>query len=297
MFNEVLNKKKEYATKVVLSYLPDDLTYQKTIEEAMRYSVDSNAKRLRPIILKECYTLFSGKETSETVEAFMAALEFIHTSSLIHDDLPAMDDDEYRRGRKTTHIVYGEAMAILAGDGLLNYAYEVAARALSNTDIDIHRIAKAMEILATNTGVVGMIGGQVVDVEMEGKELDEDTILFIHKYKTAALLKSSTKIGAVLGGASDEELAIMDKVAELIGIAFQIQDDILDITSTTEMLGKPVHSDEKNNKWTYVTINGLEESKKKVKALTDEAVMLLGKLPNSNEFLNELLLFLVNREK
>ncbi len=232
---------------------------------------------------------------------FMAAIEFIHTYSLIHDDLPALDNDDYRRGRKTTHVVYGEDIAVIAGDGLLNYAYETAARAFCKavTLEDYQRIECAMNILGRKAGVCGMVGGQCADLlaEKPETEVTEEMLLYIHKNKTAALIQAAMMIGAVLAGAGEEAVAQIGRCAENIGVAFQIQDDILDVTSSLEVLGKPTGSDEKNHKLTYVAMHGLEESKRKVRALSEEAVGILEAFPHRNAFLETLVEQLIYREK
>ena len=233
--------------------------------------------------------------SGRVVEPFMAAIEMIHTYSLVHDDLPAMDNDEYRRGRKTTHAVYGEAFGILAGDALLNYAFETAAGALEQELSP--RTAKAIGILASKAGIYGMIGGQVVDVESEGQAISRDKLDFIYRLKTSALIESSMMIGAVLAGASEEEVEKIRQVAEDVGVAFQIQDDILDVTSTLEVLGKPIHSDEKNEKTTYVTLEGLEQAKKDVEEISRRALGTLISLERKNPFLEELITMLITREK
>lgn len=299
-FKNQFQQNLDFANQVVLEKLPTEYELQKTVVEAMRYSVDAPGKRLRPILMAASYELFKGDDTKNhcvALKHFMAALEFIHNYSLIHDDLPAMDNDEYRRGRKTTHIVYGEAQGILAGDGLLNYAYEVAARAFDDPDTDIKNIVNALKILTRKAGIYGMVGGQVVDVEMEGQPLNETQIDFIYRLKTSALLECALMVGAALAGATEAEVKVMENVARKVGVAFQIQDDILDITSTTEELGKPVGSDEKNHKMTYASIHGIGESSKMVDNLTKEAVELLNTLHNNSPFLNELLLSLINRKK
>ena len=278
---------------VIYRYLPEEKGLQKTVLEAMNYSVKAGGKRLRPILMNETYKMFGGNK--ETIEPFMAAIEMIHTYSLVHDDLPAMDNDEYRRGKKTTHAVYGEAMGILAGDGLLNFAFETASKAF---DFELNeKVAKAFKTLSGKAGVYGMIGGQVVDIESENKEVSLETINFIHKLKTAALIEASMMTGAILAGASDEDVKKVEQIANKVGLAFQIQDDILDVTSTLEVLGKPIGSDDKNNKMTYVGIKGIEQSREDVKILTDEAIELFDSLNGNNYFLRELLVSLVSREK
>ena len=283
-----MDRKKE-VEQIVTSFLPKEEGYQKTILEAMNYSVSAGGKRLRPMLMLETYRMFGG--TSKVIEPFMAAIEMIHTYSLIHDDLPAMDNDEYRRGRKTTHVVYGEAMAILAGDALLNYAFETAASAFV-LDEGNPAIGKAFMILASKAGVYGMIGGQVVDVESEGKEIDADTLKFIH---TSALLESAMLIGAVLAGASEQQQRTVELAARELGLAFQIRDDILDVTGNTDELGKPVGSDEKNHKNTYVALEGLEKAKEDVKRYSESAIDRLKSLPARNEFLYELIEELIDR--
>ena len=282
---------------IIHKYLPEEKGYQKTVLEAMNYSVLAGGKRLRPMLMQETYRLFGG--TGSVVEPFMAAMEMIHTYSLVHDDLPAMDNDEYRRGRKTTHVVYGEGMAILAGDGLLNYAFETALKAF---DIEPGNpyLGKALQILAKKAGVYGMIGGQTADIEaedMDQSKVTNELLLFIHENKTAALIQSSMMIGAILAGACEETVKAVEKIAYNVGIAFQIQDDILDITSSLEVLGKMTGSDEKNNKVTYVTLNGMEKSKEDVEKLSKEAISLLDSFETENEFLNQLIEQLITREK
>lgn len=293
-FKETLQRHLEETEEIVYRYLPGEEGYQRTVLEAMNYSMKAGGKRLRPMLMMETYRLFGGKD--RIIEPFMAAIEMIHTHSLIHDDLPAIDNDEYRRGRKTTHIVYGEAMAILAGDGLLNLAYETACSAFLMEPGNL-AIGQAMTILASKTGVNGMLGGQTADVEAVGQPLEKEKLDFIYRLKTGALLESSMMIGAVLAGASVRDVNRVERVASDVGLAFQIQDDILDLTSTSQVLGKPVHSDEKNNKTTYVTIEGIEKSKKDVEIISKRAIGTLKELPGKNEFLEELILSLITREK
>lgn len=287
--------------QIIKRYLPEEEGWQKTIMEAMNYSILAGGKRLRPMLMSETYRLFGGK--SKVIEPFMAAMEMIHTHSLIHDDLPALDNDEYRRGRKTTHAVYGEPAAILAGDALLNYAYETAFRAfdlLDESDMEEwKRVAKALSILGKKTGIDGMLGGQSVDVENDKKEqeLDREMLDYIYENKTSALIECAMTIGATLAGAREEEIQKIETLAGKIGIAFQIQDDILDVTGTMEELGKAVGSDEKNHKTTYVTLEGIKKAGEDVKELTKEALNLLMELPGEQEFLGELLLSLCTRRK
>lgn len=288
-----IDKRTAEIEQVLNRYLPAAEGDQKLIMEAMSYSLLSGGKRLRPMLMFETYRMFGGQ--GAVIEPFLAAIEMIHTYSLIHDDLPAMDDDMYRRGRKTTHVVYGEAMGILAGDALQNYAFETAAKAFS-MEGDLFRTAKAMQILAQKSGIYGMLGGQVVDVQNEGhKDIDAHTLEFIYRLKTGALIQASMMIGAVLAGAGEGEAALLEQAAEKVGVAFQIQDDILDVTSTLEELGKSVGSDEKNKKSTYVSIYGIETAREQVRQLTEEAACCMRKLPVKSEFLNDLLQYLVTR--
>lgn len=294
IFKEVLQQKTIEAEQIVMAYMPSEDGYQKTVMDAMKYSVSAGGKRLRPVLMKESYLLFGGK--GKEIEPFMAAMEMIHTYSLIHDDLPAMDNDEFRRGKKTTWVEYGEAMAILAGDALLNYAFETMTRAFP-MECDLRAAATALEIMSHKAGIQGMIGGQVVDVESEkkGEKITGDKLLFIHENKTAALIEASLMVGAVLAGASETDIDKIAKIGSNIGIAFQIQDDILDIEGNFEELGKPIGSDLENDKATYVSIFGIEKAKEDVKRLTDEAVALLEELPGDSSFLKELMMSLVNR--
>lgn len=284
----------EQAQQIIRQYLPVEEGFQKTVIEAMNYSVQAGGKRLRPILMMETYRMFGGR--SKVIEPFMAAMEMIHTYSLVHDDLPAMDNDEFRRGKKTTHAMYGEAMGILAGDGLLNYAFETAAKAF-DIEPGNGNIGRAFQVLAGKAGIYGMLGGQCVDVEAEGKEVTEELLHYIYRLKTGALLESSMLIGAILAGATKSEQRIVEQAAGELGLAFQIQDDILDVTSSTEVLGKPVGSDEKNHKTTYVTLRGIENASKEVEERSRKSIELLNTLVVKNEFLTKLMMELVHREK
>ena len=295
-FNETLTFKVQNIERIIKKFLPKEEGYQKTVLEAMNYSMLSGGKRLRPMLVQEVFEAFGG--TGNVAEPFMAAIEMIHTYSLVHDDLPAMDNDEYRRGRKTTHVVYGEAMGILAGDGLLNYAFETALRAFQGASAEEYpRIAHALQVLARKAGVYGMIGGQVCDIESENsmEPITGEQLLFIHENKTAALIQAAMMVGGILAGADDEQITRLEQSAYDLGIAFQIQDDILDVTSTFEELGKPIGSDAKNHKQTYVTIYGLEHAKTEVKRLSEEAISLVAL--DSESFLVKLFESLIYRSK
>lgn len=296
-FMEELQQKVEHINNVLEKFLPAEEGQQRIIFEAMNYSVRAGGKRLRPILMEETYHMFGG--SSAVIEPFMAAIEMIHTYSLVHDDLPAMDNDEYRRGKRTTHAVYGEAMGILAGDALLNLAYETAAKAFDMEVADA-RVARAFTVLAKKAGVYGMVGGQVVDVESEKSDdcpITREKLDFIYRLKTGALIESSMMIGAILAGASSDEVSRVEQIAAKLGLAFQIQDDVLDVTSTLEVLGKPVGSDEKNNKATYVTFEGLDKAVSDVERISKEAEEQLDDLGYDDAFLKELFEYLIHREK
>ena len=310
-FEESLAGRVSEAEAVLKRYLPKEAGFQKEVLAAMNYSALAGGKRLRPVLMKETYRLFGG--SGDLVEPFMAALEMIHNYSLVHDDLPSMDNDEYRRGRKTTWYVYGEGMAVLAGDALLNAAFETASSAFDllerneNAGGDSDRlvrsyraVAKALSILAHKAGAYGMIGGQCADIraeELPAEKVTEGLLLYIHQNKTAALMEAAMMIGAVLAGAEDEETDRIEGVARRIGIAFQIQDDILDVTSSLEVLGKRTGSDEKNHKVTYVSLNGIEKSQKDVERLSREALEALRSFRGRNEFLEQLVESLISRRK
>ena len=294
-FNKDLKERVEYIENILKEYLPEISGYQKIIMEAMEYNVLAGGKRLRPMLMNETYKLFGGK--SDIVKPFMAAIEMIHTYSLVHDDLPAMDNDDYRRGRLTTHKVYGEDIAVLTGDALLNYAFETASKAFDMDPLNSYNIGKAIQYLSGKSGIYGMIGGQVVDVKSVGEKISGETLEFIYELKTGGLIEASMCTGAILAGASKEEVDTVEHIASLVGMAFQIQDDILDVTSTAEVLGKPIHSDEKNDKTTFVTWKGFEGSKKLVEDYSLEAIKLLEGLNPEDNFLEELLKSLINREK
>ena len=294
-FQLQMKQKVQEIEEILQEYLPKQKGYQTVIMEAMAYSLLAGGKRLRPMLMNETFRLFSG--TSKALHPFMAAIEMIHTYSLVHDDLPAMDNDEFRRGRKTTHVVYGEDMGILAGDALLNYAFETAFKAFVTDPEDSLLIGRALRVLGKKAGIYGMIGGQVIDVKETGHQISREILDTIYELKTAALIEASMMIGAILGGASEEEVRRVEKIASYAGIAFQIQDDILDVTSTEEVLGKPIHSDEKNEKTTYVTLMGVEEAGKIVEKLSGEAISLLHQLSGENEFLERLLIQLIHRDR
>lgn len=300
--------------ELITSYLPKEEGYQRTASEAMNYSILAGGKRLRPLMMYETYQMYAKDGDAEKlgdrlIAPFLAAIEMIHTYSLVHDDLPAMDNDEYRRGRKTTHVVYGEAMAILAGDGLLTHAFYTAARAFAAVDdaertIDRAqadmlrgRIGRAVGILAEKAGIDGMLGGQCVDVEAEkrGDTVTMEQLLFIHEKKTAALIQSALMIGAVLAGAPQEDIDRLEQAGRHVGVAFQIRDDILDVEGSLEELGKQTGSDAKNEKATYVTLAGMEQAKRDVERISEAALKELAGLSVTNDFLAELVRRMVYR--
>ena len=295
--NKEIAYKASDADRMIYRVLPAEKGYQKTVFQAMNYSVLAGGKRIRPILMLETYKLFGG--SNKAIESFVAAIELIHTYSLVHDDLPAMDDDELRRGKLTTHAKFGEAMGVLAGDGLLNYAFEIALDTLDETKgADNRAVIRSLKVLAKKAGIYGMIGGQVVDVEAEKQYgISKKRLDFIYELKTGALIEATMMIGAILGGATDEEVEQIEDVAKKIGLAFQIQDDVLDVIGETETIGKSVGSDEKNQKATYVVFEGLEKAKQEVADLTDDAIAILQELPYENPFLTELLRWMVLRDK
>ena len=293
-FQDELKRRTDEIEEMFRSFLPAEEGFARTMAQAMNYSMLAGGKRLRPMLIQETYRLFGG--TEKVAEPFMAGMEMIHTHSLIHDDLPALDNDDYRRGRLTTHKVYGEAMGVLSGVALLNYAYETMLQAFSLTK-DQDRVICALKVMAEKTGIHGMLGGQSVDVENDGKPLEKEMLDYIYRNKTSALIEASMMTGAILAGADEQQVAVVEEAAGNIGLAFQIQDDILDVTSTDEELGKPVHSDEKNNKVTYVTLFGIEEASRQVELLSGKALKLLKSLNKNNEFLYLLIEKLINRRK
>lgn len=295
-YNEQLKLKVEDINRVIREYLPKEEGMQHRVIEAANYSVEAGGKRVRPLIMLETYKLFGGDNESE-VYPFMAALECIHSYSLVHDDLPAMDNDDYRRGRLTTHKKYGEDFGILAGDALLNYAYEIMLSSITKLTADkVVKAVRAAQIIAYKAGIYGMVGGQSLDVWLTDKSMDDKQLDFIFNLKTGAFIEAAFMAGAVLAGADESAVADIEKAGNKVGVAFQIKDDILDVTSTQEKLGKPVFSDEKNNKTTYVTLYGMDKADRDVEALSKEAVDIINKYGN-NDFLVSLILKLINREK
>lgn len=303
IIEKIIAKKADEVEQIIREMLQDDTGYAKTVYDAMNYSVMAGGKRLRPMLMREFFNLFSGSDDS-ALKHFMTAMEMIHSYSLVHDDLPALDDDDMRRGRESTHKKFGEAMGILAGDALLNGAYEQISAALCEIRDPglLRRAVVAFDKIAVLAGVRGMIGGQVVDVENTGKSLDSDMLMYVYKGKTGALLAASMSAGASLGGADDETIKLVEKIGYDIGMAFQIRDDILDVIGDEEKLGKPVHSDEEQDKSTYVAIHGIEDSEKAVLDYTDSAIKALDSLSvpqseeSTKEFLKGLFIYMTKRD-
>lgn len=286
--------------EILISSLPKEEGFARTVLSAMNYSVTAGGKRLRPMLMEAAFALYGGQ--GDCVRPFMAAIECIHTYSLVHDDLPAMDNDEYRRGRKTTHAVYGEAMGILAGDALLNYAYELIAEAMAGAEAaELPKLARAFHVLAECAGCRGMVGGQAVDVESGERLLGEpksgEMLGYIYEKKTGALIEASLMAGAILAGADGAAVECMRRTGSLLGEAFQIRDDMLDVAGKPEVLGKPVGSDEKNHKATYVALYGMERAGQQVERCSAEAIRILEGVQGDSRFLRELFAYLIDREK
>lgn len=298
-FKTQLEQETARCEKIVRSFLPKEEGYAKTVIEAANYSVLAGGKRLRPMLIDETGKMYEGREDLRT--PFMAAIEMIHTYSLIHDDLPAMDNDTLRRGRKTTWAVYGDGMAVIAGDGLLNYAFETALLSFDRTENanETQRVIHAMKILAKNAGFSGMVGGQCADIESEkdSSSLNDDKLRYIHLNKTAAMIRSGFTIGAVLAGAPEKDVESLAGIADRVGLAFQIQDDILDVVGDRAELGKSIGKDKEEGKVTYVTLHSLDGAKKEVEHLTQEALTGMDALSRKNSFLRMLVMSMMTRTR
>ncbi|WP_246926882.1 polyprenyl synthetase family protein [Clostridioides difficile] len=292
-FKQCLKEKASFVEKVLKEYMPKEEGYQKTVIEAMNYSLSAGGKRLRPILTLEACKIVGGNE--DEAIPFAIAIEMIHTYSLIHDDLPALDNDDLRRGRPTNHKVYGEATGILAGDALLNYAFEVMLAGSINKE-NPEKYLKAINEIAKGAGIYGMIGGQVVDVESENKQIEKEKLDYIHMNKTAAMMVGCMRAGATIGGANSEQMEEITKYAKNIGLSFQIVDDILDIVGDESKLGKKVGSDIENHKSTYPSLLGLDKSKEIAHNLIDEAKKSIEKLSDDVDFLNGLAEYIIDRE-
>ena len=292
-FKQCLKEKASFVEKVLKEYMPKEEGYQKTVIEAMNYSLSAGGKRLRPILTLEACKIVGGNE--DEAIPFAIAIEMIHTYSLIHDDLPALDNDDLRRGRPTNHKVYGEAMGILAGDALLNYAFEVMLAGSINKE-NPEKYLKAINEIAKGAGIYGMIGGQVVDVESENKQIEKEKLDYIHMNKTAAMMVGCMRAGATIGGANSEQMEEITKYAKNIGLSFQIVDDILDIVGDEAKLGKKVGSDIENHKSTYPSLLGLDKSKEIAHNLIDEAKKSIEKLSDDVDCLKGLAEYIIDRE-
>lgn len=294
-FEARLEEKIRVVTEQVRTFLPACEGEEGVLAEAMDYSLMAGGKRLRPLLVMEVYRMLGGK--ADEVLPLAAALEMIHTYSLVHDDLPAMDDDEYRRGKKTTHIVYGEANAILCGDALLNRAMEVALLVFERLGANRQtaNAVAALQYLFRSSGLAGMIGGQVLDLYYEGKQAELDTLTNLHGMKTGALIRSAFVIPALLYMGASETADRLEKCGQKLGLAFQIQDDILDLIGDEQALGKPLHSDEKNGKSTFVSLLGLEQAQQRVQSLSADCLHILQALPYETGFLEELVAWLIHR--
>lgn len=281
---EYLKRVGELAERKFDGHLPPETEVPHNLHKAMRYSMFAGGKRLRPALAYATFEAFGGK--GDSIFLAMSALEMLHTFSLIHDDLPCMDDDDFRRGKPTCHKQFGEATAVLAGDALCIHAFELLARTGN---------AKAIEVLARSLGTSGMIGGQIIDIESEGKAVDLGTVDYIHYHKTAALIEASLVIGALLAGATPAQVTIVEEFGHSIGLAFQVVDDILDIVSTTEQLGKDAGSDIENGKATYPSVIGLEPSKQKALDLYNQSLRSLDQLTGDTSILRAIAAFIITR--
>lgn len=279
--------------KALQEYLSKQGTLYDVLWESMQYSVGAGGKRVRPQLTLEFSRLCGGDY--ESAVPFACAVEFIHTYSLIHDDLPCMDDDDMRRGKPSNHIVYGEDTALLSGDALQSLAFEVMLSDKTLSKVPADRVAKAAFSLAKLCGADGMVGGQVIDLQYEDKNADENIISTMHLLKTGALIKAACLMGCIVAGADDIKLKACEEYAECIGLAFQLIDDVLDVTSTTDELGKPVNSDVENNKSTLVSIFGVEECIARAEALTKKAIDALDVFEGDTTYLKDFALKLSKR--
>lgn len=287
-FENILNNDISIIENRLVQLLPRCANGQDEVVEAMRYSISNGGKRLRPVLCLE-FAKACGADRYDALD-FACAVEFVHTYSLIHDDLPCMDNDDMRRGKPSCHKQFGEAVALLAGDALLTQAFQI----LSGSSLDDSKIASACALLAQNSGVSGMVGGQVIDLKYESQTPDMKQILAVHRLKTGALIAAACLLGCIAAGADEKKIAAASAYAYNLGVAFQIKDDILDVTASTDELGKPAGSDAQNNKTTYVTLRGVENAQNDVEKLTESAVARLDEFENT-EFLKTLSYYLVNR--
>ncbi len=288
-----LSRKKDIVDQALDKLVPPATLFPPSVHEAMRYSLFAGGKRVRPILAIAAAEALGAKTTD--LLPLAGALELIHTYSLIHDDLPAMDDDDLRRGRPTCHKVYGEAIAILAGDGLLTMAFEVLSDPRRTKAVPANRLISIIKEISTASGVYGMVGGQVVDMEVEGKDIDFPTLEYIHTHKTGALIRASVRIGSIYAKANKRRFTALTRYGELVGLAFQIADDILDITGKQEEIGKDVGSDLKKGKKTFPSFYGLEESRRRAVEVADKAILSLRDFDRKADPLRELAKYIINR--
>ena len=292
MLKEKLNEYCGLINDTLDKLLCADDSPERKLKEAMKYSLTAGGKRLRPALVLEGYRIF--KDDYEKAARFACAMEMVHTFSLIHDDLPAIDNDDFRRGKPTNHKVFGECTAILAGDGLLDFAYKVISDDMLDGENLINKV-KAFSIFSNN--VFDMIKGEFVDTDLEGKDISFDELMYMHKNKTGALIKASLLMGAVLAGADDKNIEVLREYADLIGLTFQIKDDILSETGDEKVLGKPVGHDSVSGKRTFVTVLGVEKAEKWLDELTEKAINVLGGISDKDvAFLEELAIFIKDRD-
>lgn len=291
-FKEELAKKSEIVNNELKKYLRKTECPEKLLNDSVEYSLMAGGKRIRPVLIMSTYELF--KKDYENVFPYMVAMEMIHTFSLIHDDLPGIDNDDYRRGKLTNHKKFNEATAILAGDSLLNYAYNLIIKDIIRSKEDKDSKLKALNELSN--GIDRMIAGEYVDTEYEGKEISNKYLEYMHENKTGALIKASVRIGAILAEANSEDIEKLTNYAQKIGLAFQIKDDILSEIGDSKELGKPVGNDKERGKCTYTTKYGLETAQKMLNEITNDAIDIISTFKNS-EFLKELALYIANRNK
>ncbi|HSA77333.1 MAG TPA: farnesyl diphosphate synthase [Nitrospirota bacterium] len=288
-----LSRKKDSVDKTLEKLVPPSKIFPSSIHEAMRYSLFAGGKRVRPILAIAAAEAL-GAKTADLLP-LAGTLELIHTYSLIHDDLPAMDNDDFRRGRPTCHKVYGEAIATLAGDGLLNMAFEVLSDPRRLKSVPANRLIAIIREISTASGVSGMVGGQVVDMESEGKDIDFPTLEYIHTHKTGTLIRASVRVGALYARAGKRHFTALTHYGEMVGLAFQIADDILDITGKQEEIGKDVGSDIKKGKKTFPSFYGLEESRRRAVEVVDKAIIALKDFDRKADPLRELAKYIINR--
>lgn len=299
-YSTQLKDRIDYANSVINSYLPREEGYLSELVAAMKYSVQAGGKRLRPVFIDSVFRLMGGADKRR--EPFMAAMEYLHTYSLVHDDMPEIDNDDMRRGMPTTHKRFGTACGLLAGDGLLHWSVQIALKAFDYAEDEFQKdcIIRAFKIFSEKSGPYGMLGGQSVDVLFTGQNPDRERLDYIYRLKTCALIEGSMMIGAALAGVNKEYIEQFEQIGHCVGMAFQIQDDILDLVGNEQTLGKPLGSDEKNGKTTYVSLFGIDAAKTEVKRLSDEALHILDNLDcrsqNEQYFLKELIEGLVGRE-